>query len=327
MSNIFSSEDFHHLIENELAVLPYHKEPKGLYDPIAYMMGIRGKRVRPVVCLLSYNLFNDHIDDFVLKPAIGLELFHAFTLAHDDIMDGADIRRGKPALHAQWNTNTAILSGDAMCIGAYTFVSKCRPAILSSLLSLFSLTTAHVCEGQQLDMDYQLCETITHDQYLNMIALKTGALIACAAQIGALCGEASDSDLRLMYDFGLALGIGFQIRDDYLDAFGDPASFGKSIGGDILNNKKSWLLVNALSKAGESDKKELNRLLQLKNAPEEKIEGMIRMYRTLDVAQDAEAEVARYHIASSQALDKVDVSHRRKEQLFHYSASLLTREK
>ena len=323
---MFSLEEIHRWIEKGLAALPFDQEPKGLYHPVTYMISVGGKRLRPTVCLLSCNLFSGQMDDRVLMPALGLELFHAFTLAHDDIMDGADIRRRQPTLHRKWNTNTAILSGDVMCIGAYTLISKCAPALLPALLSLFSQTAAQVCEGQRLDIDYEVCETITHNEYLHMITLKTAVLIACAAQMGAICGGASPSDAQHLYDFGFAVGMGFQIRDDYLDAFGDPATFGKKIGGDILNNKKTWLLVDALQKAAGSDQKELHRLLHLHDTPEEKVEGVVRLYQKLQIPQDAEAEIARFHARSSQALDKVSLPPHQKKQLSQYVASLLKRE-
>ena len=314
-------------IEKGLSNLPFHKEPKGLYDPVLYMMAMGGKRVRPMLCLLSYHLFRENIDNSVLQPALGLELFHAFTLSHDDIMDDADLRRGKTTLHKRWNTNRAILSGDVMCIEAYTLISKCTPTVMPDVLLLFSHTAAQVCEGQQLDMDYELCDSITHTQYYQMITLKTATLIACAAKIGALCGGAPESDARYLYDFGFALGMGFQIRDDYLDTFGDSSTFGKKIGGDILNNKKTWLLVDALEKANGDDQKELHRLLRLHDSPNEKIEGIIHLYNKWDIPQSAETEIQRFHEESIRALKQVKVEESIKEQMYQYTASLLIRKK
>jgi len=324
---MFSINDILSRIEKELAALPFQREPLGLYNPVSYMIAMGGKRLRPTLCLLSYNLFSKEMDDKVLMPAMGLEVFHAFTLAHDDIMDAAEIRRGHPTLHKKWNINTAILSGDVMCIVAYTFISKCAPAILPAALSLFSNTTTQVLEGQQYDMDYEHRETITHEEYFKMIALKTAALIACSTQMGAICGGAPESDARLLYDFGFALGMGFQIQDDFLDAFGDPVTFGKSIGGDILNNKKTWLLVDAMQKAAGPDKKELHRLIHYCHDPEEKVLGIIDLYKKLEVPQAAEKKINDLHQQTIGLLQQIAVSENRKEHIYQYTTSLLNRKK
>ncbi|MCL2727333.1 MAG: polyprenyl synthetase family protein, partial [Bacteroidales bacterium] len=250
-----------------------------------------------------------------------------FTLAHDDIMDGADIRRGQPTLHNKWNNNTAILSGDVMCIYAYSLMTQCAPKVLPEVLSAFSRTAAQVCEGQQYDISYEYQPIITHDDYLQMIALKTAVLIACSAQIGALCGDADAVNAQRLYRFGHALGMGFQIRDDYLDSFGDRTTFGKNIGGDILNNKKTWLLVDAMQKAKGEDLKELNRLLNLRDAPLEKVAGMVQLYQKFGIPQAAEKEINRFHLESSRALDIVEIPSNNKQHLYQYAASLLNREK
>jgi len=314
-------------IERGLGNLPFHQEPKGLYDPVRYMIAMGGKRIRPMLCLMSYHLFKEEIDNGVLMPALGMELFHAFTLVHDDIMDEADIRRGEATLHKKWNTNRAILSGDVMCIDAYTLISKCAPDVLPAVLSLFSHTAAQVCEGQQLDMDYELRDSITHEEYYRMIALKTAVLIACAAKIGALCGGAHETDANHLYDFGFSLGMGFQIRDDYLDAFGDFSTFGKIIGGDILNNKKTWLLVDVLEKISGDDRGALHRLLRLHDSPQEKVKGVIDLYKKICVPQAAEAEIQRFHKESIQALKQVGVDETVKEKMYQYTTSLLNRKK
>ena len=323
---MFSIEEIHSYIEQGWAAMPLDKEPRGLYDPVAYMVAMGGKRLRPTLFLLSFTLFKHEIEECVLMPALGLELFHAFTLAHDDIMDGADIRRGQPTLHKKWNTNCAILSGDVMCIEAYTLISKCDPAVLPTVLSLFSHTAAQVCEGQQLDMDYEHRPTITHEEYLEMITLKTAALIACAAQMGALCGGASYADIGHLRDFGFALGMGFQIRDDYLDAFGHSATFGKNIGGDILNNKKTWLLTDAIQKATPFDQKELHDLLHLCHDPQEKVERIIHLYEKLQIPQAAQKKINEFHLQAMEALRQVSVNESVKEQIYQYTSSLLHRE-
>jgi len=324
---MFSIDEIQFRIEEGLAAMSSRKEPQGLYNPVAYMISIGGKRLRPALCLLSFNLFKKEIDDKVLMPALGLEFFHAFTLAHDDIMDAADIRRGHPTLHNKWNTNTAILSGDVMCIGAYTLISKCDPNVLPAVLALFSGTAAMVCEGQQLDMDYEHHEVITHKEYFKMISLKTAVLIACSAQMGALCGGAPELDVRRLYDFGFALGMGFQIRDDYLDAFGDSALFGKNIGGDILSNKKTWLLVDAMQKATGPDQKELHRLLYHCHDPVEKVEQMIALFKKLEIPQAAEEKINDFHQRAIRLLKRIEVTEDCKQQMYQYAASLLKREK
>ena len=314
-------------IQRGLANLCVHREPKGLYDPLLYMIEMGGKRLRPTIALLSYYLFKKEINNNVLMPALGLELFHAFTLAHDDIMDNADLRRGRVTLHKKWNPNRAILSGDMMCIMAFSYISKCPPALLNTVFSLFSHTATQVLEGQQYDMDYELCQTISHKNYVQMITKKSAVLIACSAKIGALCGGASQEDAELLYDFGLAVGLGFQIRDDYLDAFGDAATFGKTIGGDILNNKKTWLLVELLNRVDKNDQQELNRLLQLYAPPQEKIKGVIDLYNKWGIAQAAENEINQYHKKSVQALESINADKSAKEQIYQYTASLLNRNK
>ena len=324
---MYSIEELQHWIDKGLTSLPFNKEPRELYHPVIYALSVGGKRLRPMMCLLSFQLFNEHIDDHVLMPALGLELFHAFTLAHDDIMDGAEIRRGQPTLHLKWNINTAILSGDVMCIYASSLISQCLPAVLPQVFESFSRTAAKVCEGQQYDISYEALSMITHDDYLKMISLKTAVLIGCAAQIGALCGGANLLQAQHLYDFGHATGMGFQIRDDYLDTFGDRAIFGKPIGKDILNNKKTWLLVDALQKAKGADLKELNRLINLQDAPREKVTYVIDLYQKLKIHQAAESEINRFYAASCQALDQIDIPSYRKEQLYQYAASLLEREK
>ena len=223
--------------------LKFTAEPAGLYDPLRYMMKIGGKRIRPRLCLLAYSLFKDDFTEEILSPAAALEVFHSFTLIHDDIMDKADVRRGVPTVYKKWDENTAILSGDVMSIESYKMIAKAPAAVLPEVLKLFSNTAAEVCEGQQYDMDFENMTHVPMDEYLKMIGLKTAVLIACAAKMGALIGGASAEEAELLYKFGYDIGLAFQITDDWLDTYGDPKVFGKAIGGDILNNKKTWLLI------------------------------------------------------------------------------------
>ena len=219
--------------------LDFAAEPAGLYDPLRYMMNIGGKRIRPRLCLTTYALYKDSFNEEILSPAAAIEIFHSFTLIHDDIMDKADVRRGVPTVYRKWNENTAILSGDVMSIESYKFLAKAPAEVLPKALDLFSKTAAEVCEGQQYDMDFENEDSVPMESYLKMIGLKTAVLIACSAKLGALIAGANDTECDLLYKYGYDLGLAFQIADDWLDTYADPKVFGKAIGGDILNNKKN----------------------------------------------------------------------------------------
>jgi geranylgeranyl diphosphate synthase type II len=241
--------------------LRFTEEPCGLYDPLRYMMEIGGKRIRPRLCLLTYSLFKNDMPDEVLGPAAALEVFHSFTLIHDDIMDKADVRRGVPTVYRKWDENTAILSGDVMSIESYKLIAKAPATVLPQALNLFSTTAAQVCEGQQYDMDFENLESVPMQDYLKMIGLKTAVLIACSAKMGALIAGASEKECDLLYRYGYDLGLAFQIADDWLDTYSDPKVFGKAIGGDILNNKKSWLMTKAFEKIGDRRAELLDEIL------------------------------------------------------------------
>ena len=225
--------------------IEFQKEPAGLYDPLRYMISIGGKRLRPRLCLLTYGMFASELKPEILEPAAGLEVFHTFTLIHDDIMDRSPLRRGHDTVWKKWSEDTAILSGDVMCIDAYKRIAQAPAAVLPEALALFSKTASEVCDGQQMDMDFEKRSSVSMEEYMQMIGLKTGVLIACAAQMGALIGGADKHSQQCLYDYGYNLGLAFQVADDYLDAYGDQKVFGKPIGGDILNEKKSWLTVRA----------------------------------------------------------------------------------
>ena len=275
--------------------ITFPQEPAGLYDPLRYMIGIGGKRLRPKLCLLTYSLCKDALDPSVLGPAAGLEVFHTFTLIHDDIMDRSPMRRGCDTVWKKWNEDTAILSGDVMCIDAYRRVAQAPSTVLGPVLALFTKTAAEVCEGQQLDMDFESVEQVPMADYMQMIGLKTGVLIACAAQMGALIGGAPVSVVGRLYEYGYQLGLAFQVADDYLDTYGDAAVFGKPIGGDIVNNKKSWLLTRALEKV--ACKEALLKAMELPvgTADERaaKIAAVRAIYDATSVDADARAEVRR----------------------------------
>lgn len=233
-------------IKDLFAHIQFQAEPAGLYDPLRYMVAIGGKRLRPRLCLTTYGIYAQELTDAILEPAAGLEVFHTFTLIHDDIMDRSPLRRGHETVWKKWSEDTAILSGDVMCIDAYKRIAKAPAAVLPQVLDLFSRTAAEVCDGQQMDMDFENRRSVSMDEYMRMVGLKTGVLIACSAQMGALIGGADPHSQQCIYDYGYNLGLAFQVADDYLDAYGDAAVFGKPIGGDILNEKKSWLTVKAV---------------------------------------------------------------------------------
>jgi geranylgeranyl diphosphate synthase type II len=285
--------------------LRFTEEPCGLYDPLRYMMEIGGKRIRPRLCLLTYSLFKNDMPDEVLGPAAALEVFHSFTLIHDDIMDKADVRRGVPTVYRKWDENTAILSGDVMSIESYKLIAKAPATVLPQALNLFSTTAAQVCEGQQYDMDFENLESVPMQDYLKMIGLKTAVLIACSAKMGALIAGASEKECDLLYRYGYDLGLAFQIADDWLDTYSDPKVFGKAIGGDILNNKKSWLMTKAFEKIGDRRAELLDAMampIETEEQKAAKIEKVIGIYDSLNIGEEAKEEIKRLH---GQALDNI----------------------
>ncbi len=316
------------LVEKTLFTLELEKEPKELYDPIAYILSIGGKRIRPKMCLAAHSLFSSKVDRDVLYPAIALDVFHAFTLIHDDIMDKADMRRGQLTIHKKWNDNIAILSGDVMSIQAYEYMAYAPKDVLPEVMKVFTQTAIQVCEGQQFDMNFEDCPIITMDEYLKMIGLKTAVLIACSAKIGALIGGASEEEAQALYDFGYQLGIAFQITDDYLDVYADPNVFGKNIGGDITNNKKSWLLVKTMKEAVGEDKDELNAILALsEEQAEEKIARMKALYNKLDIAAAAEKEIDKYYSSALASLAKVEMDDDKRGMMEEFAHQIVKRQK
>lgn len=273
----------------------FTEEPAGLYDPLRYMIEIGGKRIRPRLCLTAYGLFRDSLDESILQCASSLEIFHTFTLIHDDIMDKSPLRRKCETVWKKWNEDTAILSGDVMCIDSYRRLAKVPAAVLGRVLDLFNRTAAEVCEGQQYDMDFENRNDVTIAEYMRMIGLKTGVLIACSAEMGAILGGAPEEDCRNLYEYGYNLGLAFQVADDYLDAYGDEKVFGKPIGGDIVNNKKCWLTTRALEIADKSAKESLTLALGLPADTDAekraKVERVKAIYDGLGVAGEAKAEI------------------------------------
>ena len=311
--------------------LKFTAEPAGLYDPLRYMIEIGGKRIRPRLCLLAYSLFKDEFTEEILSPAAALEVFHSFTLIHDDIMDKADVRRGVPTVYRKWDENTAILSGDVMSIESYKMIAKAPAAVLPEVLKLFSNTAAEVCEGQQYDMDFENMAQVPMDEYLKMIGLKTAVLIACAAKMGALIGGASSEEADLLYKFGYDIGLAFQITDDWLDTYGDPKVFGKAIGGDILNNKKTWLMIKAQNNAAPAELEALAAAMGMPIATDEekaaKIAAVKDLYAQLGVEQQAKEEIVRLHNQAMESVEKLGLTSEKKEALVRYAETLLGRNK
>ena len=316
---------------NELfANLKFTAEPAGLYDPLRYMMEIGGKRIRPRLCLLAYSLFKEEMNQSILGPAAALEVFHSFTLIHDDIMDKADVRRGVPTVYRKWDENTAILSGDVMSIESYKLLAQAPAEVLPKALALFTKTAAEVCEGQQYDMDFEDMESVPMDDYLKMIGLKTAVLIACSAKMGALIAGADDRTCDLLYRFGYDLGLAFQIADDWLDTYSDPKVFGKAIGGDILNNKKSWLMTRAFEKAGERRPELLEAMAMPVETDEEKaakISKVIGIYDSLGIGEDAKNEIIKLHAQALAHVETLDLRPEAAGALENYAKNLIGRTK
>ena len=310
--------------------LRFTAEPAGLYDPLRYMMDIGGKRIRPRLCLTTYALYKDSLSEEILFPAAAIEVFHSFTLIHDDIMDKADVRRGVPTVYRKWDENTAILSGDVMSIESYKLLAKAPAAALPKALELFSTTAAEVCEGQQYDMDFENEESVPMENYLRMIGLKTAVLIACSAKLGALIAGASETECDLLYKYGYDLGLAFQIADDWLDTYADPKVFGKAIGGDIVNNKKSWLMTRAFEKAGDlRDSLTTAMAMPIETGEEKaaKISTVKDIYEKLGVGEDAKEEIKRLHTQAMAHIDALNLTEEKANTLRNYAATLLGRNK
>jgi geranylgeranyl diphosphate synthase type II len=314
------------IVNTEIEQINWKRVPTGLYEPIEYILSLGGKRLRPAITLMSYDLYADDIMPAV-KPALGLEVFHNFTLLHDDIMDRADMRRGKPTVHKKWNDNTAILSGDVMQIEAYKLIAGTPVEHLKVVLDLFSKTATEICEGQQLDMEFESRTNVTADEYIEMICLKTAVLLAAGAQIGAILGGGSDEDAANLYNFGNAIGLAFQLKDDLLDVYGNESNFGKKIGGDILCNKKTYLLIHALKKAEGNDAEELKFWLNNddKSLETEKIAAVTAIYNRLNIREICEEKMEYYYREALESLGKVQVADDKKEELRKLAAKLMSR--
>lgn len=312
------SEKFNHGFDGP----QFPSTPETLYQPGEYFLQIGGKRIRPILCLLGNELFNDlHTDAYQVAKAI--ELFHNFTLVHDDMMDEASLRRGKATVHTKWDTNTALLVGDVMLIRAYEFLQVIQPSYLPRILQIFNRTAREVCEGQQLDMDFAKMQVVSMEQYIEMITLKTSVLLAASLEAGAIIGGAGENNCRHLYEFGKKIGIAFQIQDDYLDAFGDAAIFGKEAGGDIKQNKKTFLLLHAYAVASEEQKKQLDALMQ--SNTEDKVEQVLKIYKACGVDQWADNLKAKYLEEAFAHLEAIAVVSSRKQPLIELANYLMYR--
>jgi geranylgeranyl diphosphate synthase, type II len=316
------------LIQGGLHRLPFQEKPETLYEPIRYMLQLGGKRMRPVLVLMATELYNSKPEP-ALSAALGIEVFHNFTLLHDDIMDNAPLRRAKPTVHAQWNSNIAILSGDAMFVKACDLMMQVPDPVLRKVLDVFYKTALEVCEGQQFDMDFEQEESVPIESYLNMIRLKTAVLLGCSLEIGGYIGGASDTDAKHLYDFGVNLGLAFQLQDDILDVYADANKFGKQVGGDIIANKKTFLLLTAINTANGELKEELMRWINQAITPyqyAEKVDAITRIYAALHVRETAEAKMKQLYNDAFVHLDAIPVSNDKKDPLRTLAKNLLVRE-
>ena len=315
------------MVNDSIANLPLEREPQGLYAPIRYVLSLGGKRIRPVLMLMAYNLYREDVRP-CLMPAIGLETYHNFTLLHDDLMDRAEVRRGKACVHRKWDDNTAILSGDNMLVLAFQYMMQCDEGKLPAVMRIFARTAIEIDEGQQYDIDFETRNDVTEDEYIEMIRLKTSVLLACALQIGATLAGASEKDIQALYRFGENLGLAFQLQDDYLDVYGDSKVFGKKIGGDILCDKKTFMLINALLHATDKDRFELQRWIGNRDCnPDEKIKAVTALYTKIGVDRMAQERMNTYYAKAEACLNEVALPEQRKQVLREIAKELMGRQR
>lgn len=322
---MYSSEDILAMVNQGLANLHLERQPFGLYKPIRYVLSMGGKRLRPVLLLMTYNMYRDDVDQ-AMPTAVGLETYHNYTLLHDDVMDRAEVRRGKPCVHKVWNENTAILSGDSMLVMAYRLMAGCPAKYLKGVMDLFTTTALEIGEGQQYDVDFENRMDVTAEEYIEMIRLKTSVLLACAMKLGAMQADAPEADADLLYSFGERLGLAFQLQDDMLDVYGDFRTFGKKIGGDILCNKKTYMLIKALEGADAQQREELEHWINATEyVPEEKIQAVTALYDAIGVRSVCSDLINSYFEESCQLLEQVNLPSGKKAALWQYALSLLGR--
>jgi len=313
---------FNSYLENK--IIP--KAPLNLYDPIAYIMDLGGKRLRPILTLISTDVLGGKYED-ALDAALAIEVFHNFSLVHDDIMDAAPLRRGEKTVHKKWDVNTGILSGDVMLINSYQYFENYPGDLFKSLIKVFSKTAIEVCEGQQYDMDFEKSDQVTVPDYLKMITYKTAVLIAAAMKMGAIIAKSSEESQNAIYDYGINLGIAFQLQDDYLDAFGNPENFGKQVGGDIIENKKTYLYIRAIELGTSEEKGELKNLFSIKpQNPHEKIQTVKQIFLRSGAAEVTRKEIQKYTKRAFNILESLEASENKKEVLQRFGNKLMNRE-
>jgi geranylgeranyl diphosphate synthase type II len=320
-----SLNELSEIIEKTISTTNLYKFPKELYIPIDYTLSNGGKRLRPLLCLISCDIFDGEVED-AINPAIGIEIFHNFTLVHDDIMDNSPFRRGKPTVFKKWDSNIAILSGDTMFVLAYEYVVKTKDKYLRRILEVFNTTSREVCEGQQYDMNFEIADNISINDYVNMIRLKTAVLIAASMKIGAIVAGAKDEDIERIYSFGEKVGVAFQIKDDYLDTFGDIKKFGKRIGNDILTNKKTYLYLKAFEDANPNQKLRLQKAFEIKNN-EQKIDEVIAIYKELEIDKKTDKVINDYYNSAIHNVNLLNIDEERKTFLRDFSLNLINRSK
>lgn len=314
------------MVNEFLDHLSYDRKPESLYEPIKYVLSMGGKRIRPTLMLLAYNLYKENPED-ILMNACALETYHNYTLLHDDLMDNADMRRGHLTVHKKWNDNTAILSGDSMLVLAFQRMMQCDTKHLKDILDLFTVTALEIGEGQQYDMEFETRNDVKEEEYIEMIRLKTSVLLACALKIGAILADASAEDADNLYKFGEQIGLAFQLQDDYLDVYGDSKVFGKEIGGDITSNKKTYMLINAFNKANDAQRKELTRWVSARDFDRnEKVNAVTHLYNEIGINQLAQDKIAYYFAQSKKYLDAVNVPEEKKEELRKYAQKMMKRQ-
>ena len=322
-----TANDILQQVNDFLAAQTYDRKPFSLYEPVQYVLSLGGKRIRPVLMLLGYNLWREHPED-ILMPAIGLETYHNYTLLHDDLMDNADMRRGHATVHRRWDANKAILSGDSMLVLAYQRVAQVPAGKLREVLDLFTVTALEIGEGQEYDMTFENRNDVTEDEYIEMIRLKTSVLLACALKMGAILADAPQEDVERLYKVGEQLGLAFQLQDDLLDVYGDPKVFGKTIGGDITSNKKTYMLINAVQRANARQRAELERWITAVDFDrQEKVKAVTQLYNEIGIRQLCEQKINYYFDQARQTLDEVAVPDSSKQALRDYMDDMLHRNK
>ncbi len=323
---MYTSDEILKKVNSALEQLPYDRRPQSLYEPIQYVLSLGGKRIRPVLMLLGYNLFKEDPEQIMMQ-ALGLETYHNYTLLHDDLMDNADLRRGHETVHKRWDANKAILSGDSMLVLAYQRVAQCDARHLPAVLDLFTETALEIGEGQEYDMTFETRNDVTEEEYIEMIRLKTSVLLACALKMGAILADASEEDAYNLYKCGEQIGLAFQLQDDLLDVYGNTEVFGKAIGGDITSNKKTYMLINAFNRANAGQREELSRWVDAKTFDrQEKIAAVTRLYNDIGIRQLCEEKINFYFAEARKYLEKVSVADDRKEQLRQYMNEMMKRE-